>query len=176
MAEEANKAPEGEAATAAPKPKTGLSKIILAVLGLSNLVLIALVVLGPGGEAPAEAAAAEEEAAPEALPAPPPSEGGPVQALDPFIVNLADTDMSRYLRVSIGIQFRENVEAPESILEPVLPALRDRFISTLGSQQSRLIRTPEQKDALKAELITVAEDIIGTRRIANLYFTEFIVQ
>jgi len=166
MADEAEKADE--------PIKAGMNKKLLLI------VLLGLLVVGggagfffmSGGEsekkANAEGAHAETDAEPD------PKVAGPVLDLDPFVLNLADRDQLRYLKVSIKLQLDRPQE--ETDFTDKLPAIRDALLVLLTSKESRSLRTIDGKMLVRDEIGGRINTIMKKGKIQQVFFTEFIIQ
>jgi flagellar FliL protein len=155
--------------------------------GLLIVVVLLLVVLAGGGGgaywfllrgAPAEAAEAGHE------PEKPPATG--VVPLEPFVVNLADPGVSRFLRVTLALVVADEAIAKELHEDEVaLLRVRSAVIDLLSQKQASELTTPEGKAELKksiAEGATKAmaagasHDAEHELEVADVLFAEFIVQ
>ena len=99
---------------------------------------------------------------------------GAIYSLEPFIINLADEGGKRYLRVTIDLELKN-----ESVSEEIkkrLPEMRDRILMILPSKRFEDIKTVEGKALLRNEIIAKLNSLFGGENIANLFFTEFVVQ
>ncbi len=176
MAEEKQAAEAAEAGGEGEAPKKGKSKLIL-VVGL--VVLLA----GGGGagwwfflrkphaaaEGEADAREGSHDKGKDAKDAP-----GAVEALDPFIANLADEDGRRYLKATIQFEFFEN-DIPADFRERTAQ-VRDVILTLLTSKTFAEIRSPQGKALLREELINRTNHIVHRDIVKSVYFTEFIVQ
>ena len=99
---------------------------------------------------------------------------GPVIDLDPFILNLADRDQSRYLKVSIKLQ----LDRPEgeTDFEDKLPAIRDALLVLLTSKEARGLRTVEGKMLVREEIGGRINSIMKRGKVRQIFFTDFIIQ
>ncbi len=145
---------------APPQPKGKMKKIVL---------LVVLPILLLGGSAFAylaffdDPAPAKTEHAEKAL-----------MALEPFLVNLADKDARRYLKVKIDLEV-DNEKAVKE-LEKSLPRIRDQLIFLLSSKSYPEIATPEGKHQLKKDIVARLTAIPAGKKISAAYFTEFVAQ
>jgi flagellar protein FliL len=172
------------AATPAPAPakKSGLVKWI--VIGV-----LALLVLGGGGGAawwfllrtPPPAADAEAEggepakAGGEEHGKAPAGEG--VVAMDQFLVNLADKDATRYVRVKLSLVVETKEEGKLLSEEEVAKArLRSAILEVLAQQTSDKVVTPEGKAELKKLIAERANAALGGKKVLDVLFTDFVVQ
>jgi len=99
---------------------------------------------------------------------------GPLTTLNIFIVNLADTEGKRYLKVKMALELSRQELVME--IEERLPQLRDIILTTLSSKKFEDISNMEGKYQLRAELISMLNRKIETGKVKNIYFTEFIIQ
>ena len=161
MAREKELPPEIED-EAPPKPKGKMKKIII-------LVLLAVVLLGGGAfayfalfdePAPAKKAESHPERA--------------IMTLEPFLVNLADKDSRRYLKVKIDLEVENEKTVKE--LEKSMPRIRDQLIFLLSSKSYQDISTPEGKHQLKKEIMERLAALPTGKKISAAFFTEFVAQ
>jgi flagellar protein FliL len=97
--------------------------------------------------------------------------------LDPFVVNLADTDEKDYLRVGIdlAVESAEKDHKSEFRIEPT-PMMRDAIIGVLSTRHCNELLTPEGKQKLKQDLIAALKAQTITSNVREIYFNEFLVQ
>lgn len=145
---------------APPKPKGKLKKIII-------LVVLLFVLLGGGAFAyfalfddPAPEKTKHVEKA--------------MMPLEPFLVNLADKDSRRYLKVKIDLEVDNEKTVKE--LEKSMPRIRDQLIFLLSSKSYQEISTPEGKHQLKKEIMARLAALPTGKKISGAYFTEFVAQ
>ncbi len=176
MAEEENVAEEsGEP----KKKKGGKLKLIIIIL----LLLIILGVLGGAGymmflkpkpEETAENAPAKKSAAPKKEK----KEGtgiGMLYPLENFIVNMADSGGTRYLRVTLQLELDDTKKFVEA-LDMRKPQLRDAILTVLASKRYEEVSSAQGKLILKQELLRRLNSLITEGSIVNIYFTEFVAQ
>ena len=130
---------------------------------------------GPAAEehvAEPEATAGEGEA----------DEEGPLEAraiveFEPFIVNLADADASRFVKASISLAVTEEGLPAEIEENPVIGArLRSSILELLSERSAAEITSADGKDALRMAIREEADAILPEGRVAEVLFTDFIVQ
>ena len=102
------------------------------------------------------------------------TEPGPVMELDPFLLNLADRDDLRFLKVSIKLE----LDRPEdqTDFQNKIPAIRDALLVLLSSKESQLLRTVNGKRRVREEIVARVNTIMSKGKIANVFFTDFIIQ
>ena len=151
---------------AAAKPARG-GKLII--------VIVALVVLGGAGGGfwfwrQSTASAAAHEA--------PPAKEKPaaVLALEPFLVNLADTEASRFLRLTLRLIITDEHFAKEFEEDEVHKArVRSAILEVLTTQRSEALVTQEGKTALKTAIAARASEVLKLE-VTDVLFTDFVVQ
>lgn len=161
-------APEGAAAPA----KKSRAKLFI-ILG------VVVVLLGGGGAAayfvmakPAAAAEGEHAEKEEAHEAP---KG--VIGFEPFVVNLADQDARRFLRITVKLLVPEEEQAKHIEEDPVaVSRLRAEILDQLTQQTSVTITTPDGKAALKKSIAEKAAAIVEHTEVADVLFSDFVVQ
>jgi len=99
---------------------------------------------------------------------------GYIYSMDPFLVNLADPEQPRYLKVRIDIESMESKANDE--YEKRLPQLRDAVLISLSSKKANEILDSEGKGKLKEEIAGRINSQLHRFKIKKLYFTEFVVQ
>jgi flagellar FliL protein len=99
---------------------------------------------------------------------------GKLFPLDTFIVNLADQERSRYLRVTMDLELLAPADSEK--LNQRLPQVRDRILMLLPSKRFADIASTEGKTALRDEMIGKLNGLFPGTVITNIFFTEFVVQ
>jgi flagellar FliL protein len=99
---------------------------------------------------------------------------GKLFPLDTFIVNLADQERSRYLRVTMDLELLAPADSEK--LNQRLPQVRDRILMLLPSKRFADIASTEGKTALRDEMIGKLNGLFPETVITNIFFTEFVVQ
>ena len=96
---------------------------------------------------------------------------------EPFLVNLADRDVSRYLRVTIRLQVINKSAAEKIATADVLTSqMRDTILGALSSKNSEQIVMSQGKDELKLEIAERLNAFLPGKPIKAVYFTDFVVQ
>ncbi|MEP7074851.1 MAG: flagellar basal body-associated FliL family protein [Acidobacteriota bacterium] len=99
-----------------------------------------------------------------------------VVELPPFIVNLADTEQARYLRmtVSLGVGGEESSsEKPDQLF---VTRVRNAMLAVLSDKKSEEILTIGGKATLRKELLQAAQAASEEPQVKAIYITDFIVQ
>jgi flagellar FliL protein len=165
MAKEKPQDPEAPPAEQT-KPKRSLKKIlILAVLGLLLVGggLVAYVMLTDEPPVGKEAQASQVG-----------SKNVVNLPLDPFLVNLADKESRRYLKLKVELEVDSETSAKE--LEKSLPRLRDAIILLLSSKTYLDLSSLQGKQQLKQEIKQKVSAVPGGKKISDVFFTEFVAQ
>lgn len=99
---------------------------------------------------------------------------GPLYSLDAFIVNLADNDGKRYLRVAVDLELSDAALIDE--MNKRLPQVRDSILMILPSKKLEDLQSVQGKTALREEIIATVNSFLIKGHVSNLYFTEFVFQ
>ena len=101
-------------------------------------------------------------------------EPGPVMELEPFLLNLADREELRFLKVSIKLELDRPEEKTD--YQHKIPAIRDALLVLLSSKESQLLRTVNGKRRIREEIMARVNTLMSKGKVANVYFTDFIIQ
>jgi len=99
---------------------------------------------------------------------------GPLFSLETFIVNLADQERSRYLRVTMDLELAKSTDA--AVINDRLSQVRDSILMILPSRQFGEIASMEGKIALRDQIIARLNSLFNKKVVTNIFFTEFVVQ
>ncbi|MEI9475249.1 MAG: flagellar basal body-associated FliL family protein [Deltaproteobacteria bacterium] len=99
---------------------------------------------------------------------------GHVYSMEPFLVNLADPDQGRYLKVKIDIESTE--KKPNEEYQQRLSQLRDSVLTVLSTKRYQDIFDSEGKKKLKEEIISKLNQLVSHFKVKTIYFIEFVVQ
>jgi len=122
---------------------------------------------------------------------PEPPSPGLMYVLKERVVNLADPGARRYLKVSMSIEFsgtgqetkgmsaeeraKKQAEFEKSIA-PQAPIIDDAIISILTAKSTADVASPEGKQQLRVEIKDALNKLLGSGRVSNVYFTQFVIQ
>jgi flagellar FliL protein len=123
---------------------------------------------GDSGDSEGEAVAAkkaESKAGPEI---------GPIYPLNTFIVNLNEPLGKRYLKAKVELEL--DGEEVQMEIDKRLPQFRDAILTMLSSKSYGDVSDLSGKYQLRAEIISILNGYLHSGKVANVYFTEFIVQ
>jgi flagellar FliL protein len=95
--------------------------------------------------------------------------------LEPFLVNLADTDASRFVKTTFQLGLAEELrgEADSSVS---IPAIRDSIITLLSSKTAEQILTSQGKDKLRDEIRSRINALSPNIKVVEVFIVDFVVQ
>jgi flagellar FliL protein len=97
--------------------------------------------------------------------------------LESFVVNLADPEENRFLRVGIDLGLGNPLPAKEGKEGEVPTArIRDSILTVLSTWHSDALLAPEGKQKLKDELVHALRERVPELGVKEVYFTDFLVQ
>ncbi|HQU83401.1 MAG TPA: flagellar basal body-associated FliL family protein [Pyrinomonadaceae bacterium] len=97
--------------------------------------------------------------------------------LQPFIVNLADEDQARYLRLSVSVGIGGEEGGKEEKASPIfITRVRNAMLAVLSVKSSEEVLTVEGKAKLRKELLKAAQAASEEPHVEAIYITDFIVQ
>jgi flagellar FliL protein len=163
----AEAAPTPTPAPAGPKAKPPILTLLTLVLVFVNLGATGyvgfLVMHIPASGAPAHEVHEPESAGP-----------GPTVALDPFIVNLNESESSRYLKTSVELEVATQADA--DFVTKSKSAVRDEALRYLSSLRVADTLGEEGKTKIRDELSSRLDKVLGAGKLKKVYFGEFVVQ
>lgn len=173
-----------------PKPsKVGPMIMILVVCLISNAVgaavtwflvgkslttlgetVAATVLANASGEPHGDGHESDEEAA-EAL------EKGAVLPLEPFVVNLADADAARYLRIKVSLMVDDKTKIKELEENQALQLkVRDVILQILTGKTSQELIHEAGKNELRKQIQENIAKFFKEPKLSDVMFTEFVIQ
>jgi len=104
------------------------------------------------------------------------AEGATVN-FEPFLVNLADKEASRYVKTSIRLLVA-NKESAETIAkgETLMPRMRDTILTLLSTKTAEEMTSNEGKEKLKKEILEKVNEYLPEEGAEDVFFTDFVVQ
>ena len=105
---------------------------------------------------------------------PPAAAIGPMLKINPLVINLREEGGRHYIKTSIVLEIRH----PESLEEirSQVPLLTDLAILTLSDKRLKELQNAEAKEKLKKELLLKINQALGSSKVAEIYFDEFLLQ
>ena len=95
--------------------------------------------------------------------------------LQPFIVNLADKNESRYLRMSISLGVAG--EGGEAKVDPLFTTkIRNAILAAISTRTADQILTVEGKAELRKDMLAAARGAANKPEVLTIYITDFIIQ
>jgi flagellar protein FliL len=158
--------PESQSASGNPTKSSGTSLV----------AMVLLAVVGGGGSAwfmmqrgrSADAVHAGEAFAPKYI-----------VHLEGFTVNLADTEETHFLRVTMDLgidRLPEGVEKEKAAVGLPMARIRDSVLSVLTVCKAEPLLTPDGKLQLKKNILDALRRNVPELEVRDVYFTEFLVQ
>jgi len=168
-----------ESAPEKPKQSNFMLILIVVVVSLgsslggafltSHMIGKALAALPVAGVA--EAKESEEDATVAAI------EHGAVVPLDPFVVNLADKEAARYLRIKISLMVDDKAKVAEITENEALTLkVRDIILQTLTKKTAQELMDEEGKNKLREEIHQGIDRYFKEPKLTDVMFTEFVIQ
>ena len=96
--------------------------------------------------------------------------------LQPFIINLADTEQARYLRMTVSLGIggaKDSKEKPDQLF---MTRVRNAMLAVLSNKKSDEVLSTEGKAKLRKELLSAAQAASEEPEVHAVYITDFIVQ
>jgi flagellar FliL protein len=180
--EETVVAAEDEAKPEKKSPFGKIGKVLLIVLlavassaggGVVSFVLMkrALNLNGPQKDAEQVSKEEEEKKIAEQL------EKSAVLPLEPFVVNLADQDAARYLRIRISLMVGDKTKSKELFDNQALQLkVRDVILQSLTAKTSQELINTDGKNKLRQEIQEKVAVYFQAPKLVDVVFTEFVIQ
>jgi flagellar protein FliL len=100
-----------------------------------------------------------------------------VVPLEPFVVNLADSDVARYLRIKISLMVDDKSKVKEVEENQALQLkVRDVILQTLTKKTSQDLIHDEGKKKLRKEIQDEVGPFFREPKLNDVMFTEFVIQ
>lgn len=100
-----------------------------------------------------------------------------VLPLEPFVVNLADQDAARYLRIKISLLVDDKNKSKELIENQALQLkVRDVILQSLTARTSHDLIDQEGKNKLREEIQHKITVYFQDPKLVDVMFTEFVIQ
>jgi flagellar FliL protein len=100
-----------------------------------------------------------------------------VLPLEPFVVNLADSDAARYLRIKINLLVDDKSKVAQiTFNQPLQLKLRDVILESLTTKTSQDLINEEGKKKLRREIQDKLALYFREPKLVDVMFTEFVIQ
>ena len=100
-----------------------------------------------------------------------------VLPLEPFVVNLADTETARYLRIKISLMIDDKAKLPTVIENQALQLkVRDVILQSLTNKTSQELINEDGKNKLRHEIQEKVAVYFREPKLVDVMFTEFVIQ
>jgi flagellar FliL protein len=100
-----------------------------------------------------------------------------VLPLEPFVVNLADSDAARYLRIKISLMVDDKAKLKELSENLALQMkVRDVILQSLTAKTSHELINEEGKNKLRQEIHEKIGVYFQEPKLVDVMFTEFVIQ
>ena len=98
-------------------------------------------------------------------------------AFEPFVVNLADTSASRFLRITVLVLV-EDPKTAAHVKENVVGVMQARsaILELLTLQTSDRLATPDGKATLKKAIVDRIFTVLNGLKVVDVLFSDFVIQ
>ena len=104
-------------------------------------------------------------------------ENGGAIPLDSFLVNLADDDAARYLRLKVSLLVDDKTGLKQVTENVALQMkIRDVIVQTLTQKSSKDLMSEEGKQELRAEIHEKIAPYFRKTKLVDVLFTDFVIQ
>lgn len=190
--------PTGDLSLEGEGPKKSKKKLII-IIGISVLLLAVLGAGGffgykwwmgkksAGGDNATEQQAADAQGEKPAVGAPGEKKaegggdkgavvegGGELVSIPPFLVNLADPQGRRYLKLALDVEVKDKLAADE--LNKNMSKIKDSLLLLLSSKTYEDLASIENKILLKKEIVERMTLVLGEQKVMRVYITEIVIQ
>jgi flagellar protein FliL len=94
--------------------------------------------------------------------------------MEAFIINIADTNGDRYLKLVIQLEVSDSSVIPE--LEKLKPRLRDSILDLLTSKPYKDLIDQTGKQRLREDIAGRVNNILSKGKVTKVYFTDYVMQ
>lgn len=94
--------------------------------------------------------------------------------IETFILNLADKDKNKYLKISMELLITS--EEVKAEIDKSMSKIKDIIVVYLSAKTFDDVKSVEGKLQLKAEIMKRINSVLKKGNIKEIYFTEFVVQ
>ena len=97
-----------------------------------------------------------------------------VWPMDAFVVNIAETNGERYLKIVIQLEVSDPGVGPE--LEQLKPRIRDSILDLLTPKTYKDLMDMAGKQRLREDIAGRINNILQRGKVTKVYFTDFVIQ
>lgn len=94
--------------------------------------------------------------------------------MDPFVVNIAETNGERYLKIVIQLEISDSGLGPE--LDQLKPRIRDSILDLLTPKTYKDLMDLAGKQRLREDIAGRINNILQRGKVTKVYFTDFVIQ
>lgn len=101
-----------------------------------------------------------------------------IMSIDPLVVNIAGTRMTRVLRLQVHLVLSEP-RLPEKLREDMMPMIKDRIMTTAGRRTLEDLEELDGRESLKRDIVIELNSLIRDRMsgsVLDVAFSEFLIQ
>lgn len=103
-----------------------------------------------------------------------PEGGGELVSLPPLLVNLAEPQGRRYLKLALDIEVKDKPAA--ELLTKNMAKVKDSLLLLLSSKTYEDLASLENKILLKKEIVERLTLVLGEQKVLRVYITEIVIQ
>lgn len=100
--------------------------------------------------------------------------GSELVSLPPFLVNLADPQGRRYLKLALDIEVKDKAAADQ--MNKNMAKVKDSLLLLLSSKTYDDLASIENKILLKKEIVERLTLVLGEQKVLRVYITEIVIQ
>jgi Flagellar basal body-associated protein len=100
--------------------------------------------------------------------------GGEIVSLPPLLVNLAEPQGRRYLKLALDIEVKDKPAADQ--LNKNMAKVKDALLLLLSSKTYDDLASLESKILLKKEIVERLTLVLGEQKVLRVYITEIVIQ
>ncbi len=100
--------------------------------------------------------------------------GGELVSIPPLLVNLAEPQGRRYLKLALDVEVRDKLAADE--LNKSMAKVKDSLLLLLSSKTYEDLGSLENKILLKKEIVERLTLVLGEQKVLRVYITEIVIQ
>lgn len=94
--------------------------------------------------------------------------------MDAFVINIAETNGERYLKLVIQLEVSDPAVGPE--LDQLKPRIRDTILDLLTPKTYKDLMDLAGKQRLREDIAGRINNILQRGKVTKVYFTDFVIQ